>query len=405
MKLPLYIAWRYLFARKSAGVINLISAISAVGMAVGTAALVLILSVYNGFDRIIRDNLSDVDPDLRVSPAAGKTFVPEGPAFDWLYEQEAVGTLCSVIEEQVFLSYEGRQGVALARGVDRVYEEENDLSRHVAAGEWILRRGDVAFAAVGAGLAGKMGIHPRFLTPIELYYPDRSAPFSPARPLASLHQEKVWPGSLLTVGSDWDEETILLPIETMRRLTGYGEEISAVEVRLAPGQQHPKKALRRLKKEMEAQFGPDYRIADRYQQHPALYKMMRYEKAAVYLILIFIVLIIALNIFGSLSMLIIEKREDRQTLRALGASEPLIRRIFVLEGWLISLLGMAAGLVIGVALALLQQHLGLVKMPGNFLVAAYPVVLRWTDVLLTAAGVGLIGLLVALAPASGTADT
>ena len=155
---------------------------------------------------------------------------------------------------------------------------------------------------------------------------------------------------------------------------------------------------------MEAQFGPGFRIADRYQQHPALYKMMRYEKAAVYLILIFIVLIIALNIFGSLSMLIIEKREDRQTLRALGASEPLIRRIFVLEGWLISLLGMAAGLVIGVALALLQQHLGLVKMPGNFLVAAYPVVLRWTDVLLTAAGVGLIGLLVALAPASGTRD-
>ena len=399
MNLPFYIARRYLFARKSAAVINIISAISAVGMAVGTAALVLILSVYNGFDRIIRDNLSDIDPDLLITPAEGKTFVPEGPAFDWLYDLPEVSTLCSVIEEQLFLTYDGKQGVALARGVDGVYEEENDLSRHVVVGEWGLHKGDIPLAAVGVGLAAKLGISPNFLPPIELYYPDRHTRFSPTRPTSSLHQDKVWPGCLLTVGSDWDDENMLLPIGTMRRLTGYDDEISAVEVRLSP-EMHQGKASRRLVRQIREKFGPSFRILDRFQQHPALYKMMRYEKAAIYLILIFVVLIIALNIFGSLSMLIIEKKEDIATLGALGADAPLIRRIFVLEGWLISLLGMAAGLALGIGLTLLQARFGLVRMPGNYLVSAYPVVLKLTDVLLTAAGVALIGLLVALIPAA-----
>ena len=182
----------------------------------------------------------------------------------------------------------------------------------------------------------------------------------------------------------------------MRSLTGYSEEVSAVEIRFADGL--TSRQQRRFLKALRSQLGPDFTVQDRYMQDEALYKMMRYEKAAIFLILMFIVIIVALNIFGSLSMLIIEKREDMETLRAMGADDRLIRRIFLLEGWLISLLGMAAGVVLGVGLALLQQHFGLVKMPGNFVVDAYPVVLRFTDVLLSAAGVALIGLIVALAP-------
>ena len=182
----------------------------------------------------------------------------------------------------------------------------------------------------------------------------------------------------------------------MRALTGLTDEVSGVELRLSVP------ADRKVLRELQELLGPDYLVRDRVQQNPALYKMMRYEKLAIYLILLFVVIIIASNIFGSLSMLSIAKREDMQTLRALGANDRLIRRIFICEGWLVSLCGLLAGLVIGVALALVQQHFGIVKMPGGFFLQAYPVVLKGTDVLMTVLGVGAVGAVISLlaAPAS-----
>ncbi len=390
MRLPLYIAGRYLFAKTSHGVINIISGISAAGMALGTAALILVLSVFNGFNGIIEKNLSAVEADLRVVPAEGKVFTPEGPAFDWLYDAPEAGSLSSVIADKVFISYDGRQNVVNARGVDDIYTEETGTE---------LIRGDLRLAVVSSDLAWKMGINPKFLSPIGLWYPDRSRAISPSNPAASLHTAEVYPSKVVDIPQNSNsgaEGTIIVPIGVMRSLTGYSSEVSAVEIRFADGL--ASRQQRRFLKALRSQLGPDFVVQDRYMQDEALYKMMRYEKAAIFLILLFIVIIIALNIFGSLSMLIIEKQEDMGTLRAMGADDSLIRRIFLLEGWLISLLGMAVGVVLGVGLALLQQNLGLVKMPGNFVVDAYPVVLRFTDVLLSAAGVALIGLIVALAP-------
>ena len=182
----------------------------------------------------------------------------------------------------------------------------------------------------------------------------------------------------------------------MRELLKYDEEISALEVRFREGM--TQREQRRFLREMQERFGPSFRVLDRYRQNESLYKMMRYEKAAIFLILIFIIIIIAFNIFGSLSMLIIEKQDDIGTLGSLGAPPRLIRRIFVLEGWLISLLGLAAGLVLGLGLAWLQQRFGFVKMPGDFLVKSYPVIVQWTDIVLTVVGVALIGYLIALLP-------
>lgn len=396
MKLAPFIAKRYLFAKKSHNVINIISAISAIGMAIGTAALIIIMSVYNGFDSLIRSMLSNVEPNLMITPATGKVFVPEGETYDWIYDQPSVKNMCGVLQEQVFINYDGQQGLAKAKGVDWIYEDETPLKDHIRDGEFKLHRGDVPLASVGSGLAYSMGINPRFVSPIEIYFPSRTRRLSMANPISSIESIKVWPSSIFSVNNEVDAELIILPIEKMRELLEYDDEVSAVEIRLAEGTDG--KELKRLQKEISTMLGPDFKVKDRFQQNESLYKMMRYEKAAIYMILIFIIIIIAFNIFGSLSMLIIEKRGDIETLRSLGAQDRLIRRIFVLEGWMISLTGLAAGLVVGTGFALLQQHFGFIKMPGQFIVQAYPVILSWTDILLTVIGVAAIGYIIALLP-------
>ena len=396
MNLPFFFARRYLFARKSHNVINVISAISAIGMAIGTAALVIILSVYNGFDSLIRQNLDDLAPDALLKPATGKVFLPEGEAFDWLYGRDEVASTSFILQESVFINYEGRQDVATAKGVEDDFAEKARLDGHVRVGEFRLRFGEIPMCAVDAGLASKLGISPHFVARLEIVYPDREKSISLSNPSATLHSVKARPSSLISFNADDDNRLILLPIDVMRELLKYDEEISALEVRFRDGM--TQREQRRFLREMQERFGPSFRVLDRYRQNESLYKMMRYEKAAIFLILIFIIIIIAFNIFGSLSMLIIEKQDDIGTLGSLGAPPRLIRRIFVLEGWLISLLGLAAGLVLGLSLAWLQQRFGFVKMPGDFLVKSYPVIVQWTDIVLTVVGVALIGYLIALLP-------
>ena len=396
MRLSVFIAKRYLFAKKSHNVINIISAISAIGMAIGTAALIIIMSVYNGFDSLIRSMMGNVEPDLMISPASGKVFVPEGETYDWIYEQQSVKNMCCVLQEQVFISYEGQQGVAMVKGVDWIYEEESPIRDHIIDGTFRLHRGDIPLAATGAGLAHSMGINPRFVSPLDIYFPSRTRKLSTANPISSIESIKVWPSSIFSINTEIDENLMIIPIEKMRELLEYDEEVSAVEIRLTEdaGQDE----LVRIQKEISQRLGPEFKVKDRFQQNESLYKMMKYEKAAIYMILIFIIIIISFNIFGSLSMLIIEKRADIGTLRSLGAKDRLIRNIFVLEGWMISLAGLAAGLVIGTGFSLLQQHFGFIKMPGHFIVQAYPVILSWTDILLTIAGVAVIGYVIALLP-------
>lgn len=367
MNLALYIAKRYLFAKKSHNVINIISAISVVGMAIGTAALVIILSVFNGFNGIIEQNLGELDPDYKIVPSEGKTFSTGDFPFDRIPGNfRATG----IVEENVFVTYGDNQGFAKAKGVG----EDADPS---------LMHGDIALARFGAGIAGKLGIVPRFLEPAYLFFPDRSARLSPINPEAALNKVRVQPSEIFSVTTDIDNELVMVPIGTMRELMGYSDdEVTAIELR-GNG-------------DIGFDPGDGFVVLDRYQQHPDLFKMMKYEKAAIYLILVFIVIIISLNIFGSLSMLIIEKSGDVETLRAMGAGDKLIRKIFALEGWLISLLGMISGLVVGVIIVLVQSRFGIVKLPGNYLIDAYPVELQLTDLLLTVAAVAAIGFIISL---------
>ena len=396
MRLARFIAKRYIFAKKSHNVINIISAISAIGMAIGTAALIIIMSVYNGFDSLIRSMMGNVEPDLLITPVSGKVFVPEGEVYDWIYDQEAVASMSCVLQEQVFINYDGKQGLAKAKGVDWIYEEETPLREHLVEGEFRLHKGDIPLAAVGASLAYELGLSPRFLAPVEVYFPARDRKISTSNPFASLESIKVWPSCTFAVNADVDSELMILPIEKMRELLEYDDEVSAIELRLTTGT--GEKEAARLQEEICARLGSGFNVKDRFQQNESLYKMMKYEKAAIYMILLFVIIIIAFNIFGSLSMLIIEKKSDIETLRSLGAQDNLIRRIFVLEGWLISLIGMGAGLVTGIAFALMQQHFGFIKMPGHFTVQAYPIIISFSDILLTIAGVAVIGYIIAMLP-------
>ena len=394
MSVPLYIARRYLFARKSHNVINVISAISAIGMAIGTAALVLILSVYNGFDSLIEKNIGDLSPDLMlVSSDGAPRFQADSALVDRLLDDKRVAGVRYMLEDNVFLTYDDKQGIARARGVDESFEQSEGFASHIYEGTFQLHKGDVPTAIVGSAMARKMGIHPRFLSPLVLYYPDREGRISPSNPMASTRSERVFPAGLMSISSDLDAELVIIPLHVMRKLMGSrGEEVSGIEILLKDS---GKRVVRRFKRD----YSGECKMLDRYEQQPTLFKMMRYEKLAVFLILLFVVLIVALNIYGSLSMLIIEKEDDAATLQAMGASDALVRRIFITEGWLISLLGMAVGLVAGIGLALLQQHLGLVKMPGNFLVEAYPVVLKLKDIIFTVLGVAAIGLTISLVSA------
>ena len=396
MNLVIRFAVRYLFAKKSHNVINIISAISAAGMATGTAALIMIMSVYNGFDSLVKDSLGNIEPDILVSPAEGKVFTPEQEAFDWAYDQEEVLNMCSILEENVFVSYDGHSGVVKAKGVDSVYEEESPLREHIKDGKFALHRGEVPMAVVGAKTAYTMDISPRFVAPIEIYFPARDRNISLANPAASIEMVKVFPAGVFSVNADVDAGLMIVPIGTMRELLDYDDEVSAIEIRIAPGA--GEKGLKKIIDGLQERLGPGFVVRDRFAQNPALYKMMKYEKSAIFLILIFIIIIISFSVFGSLSMLIIEKKGDIATLRSMGAPDSMVRGIFIAEGWLISLLGLAIGIAAGVGFALLQQRFGFIKMPGGFVARAYPVILEWKDILLTAVCVLAVGLLMAVLP-------
>lgn len=396
MNLVLRFAVRYLFAKKSHNVINIISAISAAGMATGTAALIMIMSVYNGFDSLVKESLGNIEPDILVSPARGKVFVPDSGAFDWAYGQDEVLNMCSVLEENVFVSYDGHSGVVKAKGVDSVYEEESPLKDHIRDGKFVLHRGDVPLAVVGAKTAYTMDISPRFVAPIEIYFPARDRNLSMSNPAASVEMVKVYPAGVFSVNADVDAGVMIVPIESMRELLDYGDEVSAIEIRIAPGA--GTKGLKRIQEGLQERLGPDFLVRDRFEQNPALYKMMKYEKSAIFLILVFIIIIISFSVFGSLSMLIMEKKGDIATLMSMGAPDGMVKGIFIVEGWLISLLGLAAGFAVGIGFTLLQQRFGFIRMPGGFVAKAYPVILEWGDIVLTSVCVLAVGLAMAVIP-------
>ena len=396
MRLSRFIAWRYLFAKKSHNVINIISIISAAGIAVGCAALVVILSIYNGFDSIVRDLNDSHTADVMISPATGKVFTLDD-RFAFLHDDPRVAASCGVLEESVFVQYGERNKVVTAKGVDSLYERVTGLRDYVVEGEFSLAFGDLNQVVLGRTVALELGARPAFLQPILAWFPSRTQQVDLLNPLGSLHQVRLHPAGIVSLEQNFDQKYLIMPLDALRELLEYDDEVSAVEIYLKPDalNRHGL-APRSFLSQVQDKLGPAFRVRDRQQQNTTLYKLLKYEKIAIYLILLFVMLIVSFNIYGSLSMLIIEKRDDIATLRAMGADDALVGQIFTREGWLISLLGIFSGVAIGLLICWAQQRFGLVKMPGNFVVDAYPVVVQAADILLIIAGVALIGWLISL---------
>jgi ABC-type lipoprotein release transport system permease subunit len=396
MRLSRFIAWRYLFAKKSHNVINIISIISAAGIAIGCAALVIILSIYNGFDSIVRDLNDSHTADVLVTPATGKVFNPDA-RFDFLKDDPRVRAACGVLEESVFVQYGDRNKVVVAKGVDSLYERVTGLREHLTEGEFSLGFGDLDQVVLGRTIALELGARPAFLQPLVAWFPSRTAQVDLLSPLSSLRQVKLHPAGIVSLEQNFDQKYMFLPLDALQELLEYDGEVSGVEIYLTEaGLDRHGLASRELLTQLRATLGDGFTVRDRQQQNTTLYKLLKYEKIAIYLILLFVMLIISFNIYGSLSMLIIEKRDDIATFRSMGADDSLIGQIFVREGWLISLLGIAVGIVLGLLVCWAQQRFGFVKMPGNFVVDAYPVVVRVADILIVVAGVALIGWLISL---------
>lgn len=394
MNLPFFVAKRYLFAKKSHNVINIISLISAVGIAIGTTALIVVLSVYNGFEELVKGVYSTYEADLVVVPAKGKFFVAKGDRFDSIRGDRRISSVSEVLEENVFLTYAGRQSVATIKGVDSLYLSKPQLKESVVEGDFALKVLGVDHAVVGRGLARKLGLRTHFLDPLEIYYPTRGEDVSLINPMASLSKEILFPAGVVKGDQNVENSYVFVSIERARSLLGGADEVSSLEIKVKAGE-----SIDDVQSSMVVLLGEDFLVKNRYQQNEAIYKMMTYEKVAIYMILLFIIIVVSCNVFGSLTMLIIEKSDDIHTLGNMGASHRLIKRIFVLEGWLIVFLGMIAGVILGVVLCMIQQYFGIIKMPGSFIVSSYPIVLDWKDVLITIAGVSIVGFVITALPA------
>ncbi|MBP5210761.1 MAG: FtsX-like permease family protein [Bacteroidales bacterium] len=283
-----------------------------------------------------------------------------------------------------------------AKGVGRDYGEVNGLSDYIVDGEFSLTDGDVSQIVLGRSVAADLKVNLKFLSFVEMYFPSRTGEVSMINPMGALRTADFYPGGIISLDNDFDRQYVFVPIESLRELLEYTVEVSAVELKLSGECLNGKGVVKpQYLKRVEASLGEGFTVKNRFQQNETVYKLLTYEKLAIFAILIFIVLIISCNIYSSMNMLVIEKKNDIEILKSMGADRKMIGGIFTLEGWMISLLGVIAGIIIGLILCYVQIRFGLIKMPGSFIVNAYPVQVKLTDVLIVFASVSAIGFLMA----------
>lgn len=404
MHLPSFIARRYLFSKAHRNVINIISAVSAVAIGIGCMALIVILSVYNGFDQIVESAYNSYIPDYVIEPAKGKTIdvSKDNRIVTGLSALSAAGEHVQsfyVLEETVYVQYDVVQSIAKIKGVDTSYFSLKRFESNLVEGELAVSFGEVPRAVVEESLAASLMLRPQFSTPLEIYLPSRTEDISLMMPQSSLMSEEIRPAGIISMSSADDRGTIFIPQDIARSLMEYGEkECSRIEI-FIDGESSARSVKKSVISELRKSLGDDYTVKDRYQQNETIYKMMRAEKFAIYMILLFVVIVISVNILASLSMLIIEKKEDIETYKALGMTTGTIRRSFVLHGWLICMEGAVIGIVVGLILCWIQHQFHLIPLPGNFVINHYPVVVKLSDVLLTFLSVAVIGYIMAYIPA------
>ena len=383
MNFPFYIARRYLFSKKSTHAINVISAISVVGVAVATTALVVTLSVFNGFHDLVASLFTSFDPQLKVAPAVGKTVPADDPALARIKRLDGVEVATETLEDQALVVYGDRQAVVMIKGVEDNFDSLTHIREIlVGDGEFELHAAGMSYGTPGIRLAETLGTGYRYDGPLKVYAPKREGQLNMANPADGFVEDELYsPGVLFSVQqAKYDKNYIITSIGFARSLFGQQGMVSALELRLRPGSDFDA-----VKAGIKSIAGSRFTVKDRFEQQDDTFKIMKIEKLIAYLFLTFILTVACFNIIGSLSMLIIDKRDDVVTLRNLGASDSQIVRVFLFEGRMISAAGAVLGIALGLLLCWLQQAFGLVRLgstSGSFIIDAYPVSVHPEDVAL-----------------------
>ncbi|MCL1821568.1 MAG: FtsX-like permease family protein [Prolixibacteraceae bacterium] len=394
ISLAFFIACRYLISKKKQNIINVISWISTVGIATGTLALVVVLSVFNGFNDLISSFFSILDPDLKITATEGKFFDPTYVTDSVLGKTAGIADYALVIEDNAILKYKDRQNVAVVKGVSDNFASMINIDDFMFGGAFILKSDDVFYAVPGLGVFSFLGIDINFSDPLHFYFPRKGVVLSALSSNAMKH-DYLYPVGIFSLLDEIDNSLVFVPFEFAAALFDSKDVVSAVEIKLSGDV-----PLKSVQKNLLLLTGGNYEVKDRYQQHDSMYKTMKSEKFVTYLILVFILIIASFNILGSLSMIIIDKEDDIAILNSMGASKGLLKHIFLYEGWLISIIGVVGGILLGVLICLAQIQFELIKLPGEgtFAVSAYPVKILFSDLFIVAALVLFVGFLAAWYP-------
>jgi lipoprotein-releasing system permease protein len=401
VRLPFYIARRYLFSKKSHNAINVISGVSVCGVALATLALVCTLSVFNGFQDLVKTMFTAFDPELKITSVTGKVFDAEDERIKAIQAMPEVEIFSISLADNALVQYKGRQAMVVIKGVEDNFNQLTAIDSILyGRGELVLHDEVVDYAIPGIELISVLGTGIRFLDPLEVYAPKRGVKVNVANPASSFQMDYLYSSGLTFAVNQqkYDASYVLTSLDFARNLFQYDTEVSSVELKL-----HPDANVDRVKDKISKVLDKNFLVQDRYEQQMDTYRIMEVEKLISYLFLSFILLIACFNVIGSLSMLIIDKRDDVTTLRNLGADNKLISCIFLLEGCLISFIGALVGVVLGLVLCLVQQEFGIISLgsgdtAGAFVVDAYPVSVHFSDVVLVLATVLVIGFLSVLYP-------
>ncbi|MDB5025248.1 MAG: transporter permease [Mucilaginibacter sp.] len=389
MNTSIYIAKRYLFSRKKMHAINVISGISMLGVFIGSAALVIILSVFNGFEKVILNLYSNFTPEIKIEPRQGKTFDPNTPYFNALHRDPKLFSFTEVLEEKALIRY-GTTGqfIGTIRGVSDEFLKDRQLDSTIEKGSFTLKDDDRYFAVIGATVQGKLSVNINDqLSPLQIYSPRRDASSS-ADPLSAFEVKYIYPSGIFNIQQDFNG-LIITPIDFMRGLLNQPKNISALHLNYKKGTN-----LKAVQEDLEDKVGNMFTIKNRYEQNADLYKTLNYERWFIFMILTFVLIIAIFNIIGSLTMLVIDKQKDIAILTSLGADKQLIQGIFFFEGMMISFVGCVIGMAVGLIFCVLQEQFGFIKFGDNLTaIDAYPVALKFNDfilVFLTVTGIATI---------------
>jgi len=396
MNFPFYIARRYLVSKKSHNIINIISGISVIGVAIGAMALIIVLSVFNGFDKLVVSLFSSFNPAIQITASQGKTFLLNTLPVEQLRKINGVKHIAGVIEEDALMKYKDNQTIVTLKGVSDEFSYMSGIDSMMAEGSFMLQQGDKDYAVLGYGVAGTLNANLQdYMNPITVFVPRRDATFTGGFENA-FNSDIIFPAGFFQIQWEYDVKYAILPLRFVQKLLDYHDERTAIEIDLAKNAD-----IRAVQKQIEKLAGPRFTVKNRFQQQEILFKIMISEKNYIFMILTLILIIATFNVIGTLTMLILDKKKDIAVMQSMGASRTLIRKIFLLEGMLISLIGAVLGLALGALICWIQIRFGLVRLgsaDSSFVISAYPVSMQVTDFILVFFTVLTIGFFAAWYP-------